>query len=334
MGSHPYFGCDFFSFFSVLFYRFWMFVTGRLPFESLASDEIQLVVLMAVAISGALVGTFLVLRKMTMLANALSHTVLLGIVVVYLLCQTLSVPALLLAALLSGIVTTFLTEFLTRVIKLQEDASIGLIFSILFALGIVLVSLFSRNGHIGTELVMGNVDALRLEDIKLVFAMLGMNALLFFLFYRGFKITTFDPLLARFFGFSPLLFNYLLMVQSSLTLIGAFRAVGVLMILAFLVLPTLTARLMTHDLPKLVGLSLGLGSLASLIGVALSRHMLSYYGIGLSTGGIVVIVLGIFYLITIGAYFMKSLIDNSKLSGYDLAANHHQEENETNSCTG
>jgi len=299
MYFNPYTDQDFLGFFGVFFSRLFLFVTGQLPFESLVSDEVQIMVLTCVAATGAMVGTFLILRRMIMLANALSHTILLGIVIAFLLCDSLTLPILMVAALITGIATTFLTEYLNRVIKLQEDASIGLIFSIFFAFGILLLTLFSRNVHIGTELIMGNVDALQRGDIKIVFSVFGINALLFLLLYYGFKITTFDPNLARAFGFSPLLFNYLLMVQTSAAAVGAFRAVGVLMVMAFFVLPPLTARLLTNRLPTLIGLSALIGAMASAVGVAISRNILTVWGVGLSTAGIVVIVLGIFYLCAI-----------------------------------
>ena len=122
MYINPYSDQDFFGFFGTFFSRLFLFLTGRLSFESLVSDEIQVIVLACVAVTGALVGTFLILRRMVMLANALSHTILLGIVVAFLLCDTLTLPILLAAALITGIATTFLTEYLNRVIKLQEDA--------------------------------------------------------------------------------------------------------------------------------------------------------------------------------------------------------------------
>jgi manganese/zinc/iron transport system permease protein len=312
---NPYTDQDFFSFFSVLFSRLFSFFYGKIFLKDLATDEIQLVVLICVAAASALVGTFLVLRRMAMLANALSHTVLLGIVIAYLLCNSLSIPSLMTAALITGIITTFFTEFLNKVVKLQEDASIGLVFSCLFALGILLLTLFSRNVHVGAELIMGNVDALQKNDIKIVAAVLGVNGVLFLVLYYGFKITTFDPTLARTFGFSPIFFNYLLMVQTSATVVGAFRAVGVLMVLAFLVLPPLTARIFTHRLTPLIGLAAFIGVLASFVGVSLSRHILTFIGFGVSTGGIVVIVLGIFYIIAI---LYKHLVDFSGKDGYDL----------------
>lgn len=300
---NPYSDQTFFGFFWTLAQRFLALFSGDF---SLASDEIQIAVLVGLSISSALVGTFLVLRRMTMLANALSHTVLFGIVCAYLVMtyffqaqgpyKTLSIPILMLAAFGTGLLTTFLTEFLTRVMKVQEDASIGLVFSMLFALGIILITLFSKNVHIGTELVMGNVDALQKADVKGIFAVLGINIALFLLLFNGFKITAFDPQLAKALGFSPVFFNYLLMVQTSLTAIGSFRAVGVLMVLAFLVIPVLTARLLTHSLSMLIILSAACGSLASLLGVAISRHVLTCFGVGLSTGGIVVVVMGLMYM--------------------------------------
>ncbi|NGX61098.1 MAG: Manganese transport system membrane protein MntB [Chlamydiae bacterium] len=296
---NPYTDQNFFTFFWVFAQRVWGFFSGEISFSSLSSDELQVFVLVGVSASSALVGTFLILRKMTMLANALSHTILLGIAVVYLLFASLSFPLLLLAALATGALTTFLTDFLVRVVKLQKDASIGLVFNLLFALGILLVSLFCRNTHLGTELIMGNVDALQKSDLSLVFTILGINLSLILLLFPGYTLTTFDPKLARSFGISPTFFQYLLMVQTSFTAIGAFRAVGVIMVLSFIVAPPLTARLFTHTLSTLLWLSVGIGSLASFIGVALSRHIFTYFGVGLSTGGIVVTLLALFYILAL-----------------------------------
>src|SRR4029077_18141377 len=104
----------------------------------------------------------------TMLANSLSHTILLGIVIAFLIGSSsegfhegrLNLTLLFAAALGSGLLTAVVTEILTKSVKLQEDASLGLVFTTFFALGIVLVNLLARNVHIGAEVVMGNVDAL------------------------------------------------------------------------------------------------------------------------------------------------------------------------------
>lgn len=305
--TNPYSGLSFWGFFQELFFRFFAFLSGQLPTGALVSDEIQIIVLSSVAISSALVGSFLVLRKMTMLANALSHTILLGIVVAFVFSQStllessehyhpINIQLMLFASLVVGVLTAFLTEFLTKTARLQEDASTGIVFTSLFALGIILVTLLTRSAHVGTEVVMGNVDSLHLDDCKLVLIILALNILFSLLFFKEYKITTFDPALSKALGISTLFFNYLLMVQASATIIGAFRAVGVLMVLAFITGPVLAARLITHQLKRLILVAAALGCLASITGVALARHLLSVYGIPLSTSGIVVCVIVVLFL--------------------------------------
>lgn len=302
---NPYSEQHFIGFFGQLFHRLYLFATGSLSWKSLAADEVQLLVLSAIALSSVLVGAFLVLRRMTMLANSISHTILLGIVGAYLLTRgnlvastaELPMSALLIAAIVMGLFTSFLTEFLIRKAKLQEDASTGLVFTSLFAIGIIAATLLTKSAHIGIEAVMGNVDGLHIDDCLFAMGILLFNAIVFFVFYKEFVLTTFDPVLAKMLGVSTVFFNYLLMVQVSATVVGAFKAVGVLMVLAFLTGPILTARLLTDDLKKMIGLAAVLGVLASLIGVALSRHMLTVHGMALSTGGLVVCVITAFFVV-------------------------------------
>lgn len=306
----PYFDQTFFSFFQVLGTRLWLFLSGQLPLNQLAADEIQLLVLSSVGISAALVGSFLILRKMTMLANSISHTILLGIVIAYLLGSTVSemheghlnLPLLLTAAVIVGLVTALTTEALTKIVKLQEDASTGLVFSSFFALGIVLVNLFTRNAHIGAEVVMGNADALSPDDIQLSFVILILNLFFIIFLFKEWKITTFDPAFAKALGFFPQGFNYLLMALVSITVVGAFRAVGVLMVLTFITAPALIARLFCHRLSMLLFFASLIAALASIVGVALSRHLLSTWGLALSTGGVIVTLLGCTYFV---AAFIK-----------------------------
>lgn len=305
---NPYTGQTFFGFIYEFLIRVWSFLRGDLSIDHLVADEIQVIVLVGVAASSALVGTFLVLRKMTMLANSLSHTILVGIVAAFMITsdglmgdshghsQPINVQAMLIASLMMGLVTTFLTELLTKWGRLQEDASTGIVFTSLFSIGVIAVTVLTRNAHIGTEVVMGNVDALQFDDCKLVYVILLINVILFSLFFKEYKISTFDPGLSRAVGISPTIFNYLLMIQVSATVIGAFRAVGVLMVLAFITGPALTARMLTHDLKKMLLLAVGIGSAASFAGVALSRHVLSVYGVALSTAGLVVCTILMIYL--------------------------------------
>ena len=298
---NPYSGHSFFGFFAVLFHRIFLFFKGDL--HSIASDEVQLLVLVLIALSSALIGTFLVLKKMTMLANSLSHTILLGIVGAFLIGKylfsgnegiyTLHMPTLIIGALITALLTTFSTEFLHKKLRLQEDASIGLIFTAFFALGVVLVTTLSRNSHLGIEAIMGNVDALHPDNVKQVFYLFLFNAGLIFLFFRRLEVAAFDHQLARNLGISLVFFNYLLMFQTALTAIGSFRAVGAFLFLAFLVAPVLTARFFTERLKPLLFVAVGIGAVASIASVALSRHFLSVYNIPLATSGLAATVLGV-----------------------------------------
>lgn len=305
MNLNPYFDQNFFSFFAVFFYRLWLMLTGQIALDQLASDEIQCFALAGLGVASALVGSFLVFRKMTMLANSLSHTILLGIVLAFILGSSqeemhegkLNLPILLLASMLISLLTVLTTEFLSKVAKLQEDASIGLVFSAFFALGIVLVNLLTRNAHIGAEVVMGNVDALHHDDLKIVLFIFFLTVATTLIFYRGWMITTFDPGFARILGFSTAFYNYFLMILVSLTVVAAFRAVGVLMVLTFITAPPLMARLYCIRFSKLLLLACFLAILFSLVGVALARHILSVQGIALSTAGVVVTLMGTSYLI-------------------------------------
>lgn len=318
---NPYWGTSFFEFIVLFFNRMSQWVFGSLTLNELASDEVQVLALICIAFSGALVGCFLVLKRMTMLANSLSHTILLGIVGSYLLLfhslntfqLDIDLKILLIASLLTGLITTVLTQFLTQVFRLQEDASIGLVFTTLFALGIVLVTLFTRNMHIGTEVVMGNVDALHPNDLKMVFYIGLVNIGIIGLLFKEFKLISFDPALAKAIGFSPQFFSYLLMVLTAATAIAAFRAVGVLLFLAFITAPVLSARLLTDRLEKVIIYALLIGIGASFFGVALSRHILSSFQIPLSTAGLVVTLLGFLFVLSILIHLGKRRFFKTKL---------------------
>lgn len=292
--ANPYSNASFFEFFGVFFGRLGAFLSDPFHF-SLASDELQMAVLACIAVSGALIGPFLVLRRMTMLANALSHTILLGIVITFLFFPSHdlhdSMPLFLLASVIMGLFTTFLTEFLTSTLGLQADASTGLTFTSLFALGIILVTLLTRNTHIGTEVVMGNVDALQGDDLFWAALIALMNVVLIVLFFKEYLITTFDKGLAAALGFAPVIFSYLLMTQVSITVVSGFRAVGVLMVLALITGPALTARLLSDKLKHILVIASLLGIFGAVFGVALARHLLSVHDFALSTAGVTVCVL-------------------------------------------
>lgn len=317
----PYWNEDFWGFFQAFGRRIGEILFQKTPF---ASDEIQVFTLSFLAISCALLGGILQLRKMVMLANSLSHTILLGIIAAFLVTapsmtegvgyQPLSFSTLLIASFITALFTSFFTQFVTHSLKLQEDASIGLVFTSLFALGIVAVTLFTRNVHLGTEAVMGNPDVLQKSDCKTAFWLALVNIGVFTLFFRQFQILSFDKNLASALGIRSSFFHYLLMLLLSATAIASFRAVGVLLVLSFLVCPFLIARRFCARLRPLLALSCFIGIVSSFLGVALSRHFLTQYGWALSTGGIVSTLLALFYLLSLLYGSIKKRVVNWTLS--------------------
>jgi manganese/zinc/iron transport system permease protein len=270
------------------------------------TDWIQMLVLSSVAISCGLLGPFLVLRKMTMFANALSHTILIGIALAFLITGSyFALPSLLIGALIAAFMTAFFTGGLVRFFKLTEDASIGLVFTTLFALGVAVVTLFMRDVHLGLEAVMGNADIVTLADLKLTFSLVGINLLSIVLFFRQLQITSFDQGLAKTLGIRCSVFQFFLLFLVAMTCIGAFRAVGVLLVLAFLVGPYLIARKFCNRLPWLLLVSPLIGVGTSILGVLVSRLCLEWFDLPLSTGGIVTSLLGLIFILSRLGRFTK-----------------------------
>jgi manganese/zinc/iron transport system permease protein len=314
---NPYWGNTFFEFFLTLAKRILLFLQGQ-TFE-LFADELQILVLVLISLSCATVGLFLVLRKMTMLANALSHTILVGIIGAFWIHQFL-VPqescsnfievlpndSLLIASgFVMAALTTFLTESCIRFFSVAEDAATAIVFAFLFALGILLVTCTSKDSHIGIELVMGNVDALHRGDLRLVFWVFVITACSFLFFWRFICVATFDPVFSGLCGISSQKVSYLLMVLTAVCSIGAFRAVGVLMVLALFVTPVLIARLFCDRLSSLLVVSASFACMISVIGVALTRHLLSVYDIAASTSGVIVALLFLFYCLSLIAKYVR-----------------------------
>ncbi|MDN3505048.1 MAG: metal ABC transporter permease [Rhabdochlamydiaceae bacterium] len=311
---NPYWGQNFVSFLAIFFKRFFGVITGNLP---LAPDELQIFTLSLIGVSTAIIGVFLVLRKSTMQANSLSHTTLLGITLVVIFYGFFttnetgqffhfSLTKLILSALITAFATLFFTRFLQEKMRVQTDASIGLVFSLFFALGILLVTLYTRNMHIGVEAIMGNVDALHPNDLFLSLAICFINVAVTIVLYSWYKMTTFDLNLAKSFGIKVGLIETILILQTTLTIMGGFRAVGVILILAMITAPVITARLFTNRLYSLFFFSIAISVLASFFSVALSRHILSVTKVASSTSALNILFLLLFFIISATLTFVLS----------------------------
>ncbi|MDE3046062.1 MAG: metal ABC transporter permease [Verrucomicrobiota bacterium] len=308
---NPYSGANFFQFFYLLFKRL---ISGGI--WTPAADEVQLAVLSCCALACGLIGPFLTLKRMSMFANSLSHTVLPGIVIAFLLVSTLwqgrwnDPSVFLLGALFAAVLTAVLTEGLGRLFRLQEDASIGLVFTSLFAIGVALVTLYTRNAHLSVEAIMGNPDALQLSDLRFSALIALFNLLAVALLYRRLLLSAFDESLGRTLGFSAFFSRSALFLITALTCMGAFRAVGALVVLALLVGPYLIARLFCHRVSHLLIWTPLIGILLCSAGVALSRAILSTTGVPLSTSGLIATLIGAAFLLATSFKKLRFLAAN------------------------
>ncbi|RMH52113.1 MAG: metal ABC transporter permease [Bacteroidetes bacterium] len=247
--------------------------------------EIQLVAVL-VAVACALPGTFLVLRRMAMLSDAISHAILPGIVVGFFLTHDLGSPLLIALAALTGVLTVSLVELLHRTRLVREDAAIGLVFPMLFSLGVILIARYAGDVHLDTDAVLlGELafvpfDRLQAGGLDLgpraAWVMGGivlLNTLFITVFYKELKLAAFDAGLAAALGFAPAVLHYALMGLVSVTAVAAFDAVGSILVVALMIGPPATARLLTDRLPWMIGGGVGLGAMSAVGGYGLA-HLL------------------------------------------------------------
>ena len=264
-----------------------------------------LIVAVIVSIACAIPGVFLVLRKTSLMSDAISHAVLPGIVVGFLLTHSLSSPLLFIGAVATGVLTVFLSELLVKTALVKEDAAIGLVFPVLFSIGVILVSRFTGDVHLDTdavllgELVFTPLDRLSFLGYDLgprtawvMGVILVLNLLLLLLLFKELKLTTFDRGLAASLGFSPVLIQYLLMIDVSVTTVGAFDAVGSILVVALMIAPASAAYLLTDNLKLMVLFSVIIAVLSSISGFALAWVM------DASAAGAIAAMCGLFFLLS------------------------------------
>lgn len=237
-----------------------------------------------VAASCALVGSFLVLRRMALLGDAISHAVLPGIVLAFLFTGDRSALPMVLGAGALGVLTVALVELFNRSRRLKEDAAIGVVFPALFSIGVILISRYTASVDLDLDCVLYGEIAYAPWDLlfwggaslgpKALWVNGGtllLNLLLVGLLFKELKVTTFDPELAQSLGFSPVLLHYVLMSAVSVTVVGAFESVGAILVVAMLVVPPATAYLLTDRLGVMLGLGVALGVVSAIGGYFLAR---------------------------------------------------------------
>lgn len=259
-------------------------------------------VLIVTALACAIPGTFLVLRKHAMVADALSHTILLGIVLAYFITKDIASPFLIISAAIFGVITVYSIEALLKTGLVKSDSATGLVFPLFFAIAVILISKYARNVHIDNDVVlMGEVIFASLNKTE-IFGLeipkaflsslisLLLNSTFIAVFFKELKLLAFDAESARLSGFSEPFLNYALMTLVSLTAVSSFEAVGAILVISFFITPAAIARLLTKSLKSTIFLSAGIAVFNSVAGWYIANKL------NVSMAGSCAVVAGILWL--------------------------------------
>jgi manganese/zinc/iron transport system permease protein len=244
------------------------------------SVELEILLIAIVtAVAAALPGTYLVLRRLALVSDAISHAILPGIVVAFFVTGDLASPLLVAAAAATGVLTVALIEAVSRSRLVPEDAAIGLVFPALFALGVVLVSRYAGDVHLDTDAVLlGELAFAPFDRFSVAGHDLGpvalwtmggillINVAFISVLYKELKLATVDAGLAAALGLSPALLHYGLMTIVSITAVGAFSAVGSILVVALMIAPPATAYLLADRFAPMLGLSALAAALSAVTG--------------------------------------------------------------------
>lgn len=266
-----------------------------------AELEIQLIASLVGACCSTL-GCFLLLRKLSLLADAISHAMLLGIAATFILLPNLQALAKI-AAAMSGVVLVFCIEGLRKIFAVQEHTSIGLVFPLFFSLGVLLISVYAGNIHLDLDIVIlgelaftpfqrfnfGQISFAQSLVIMLVIFVLVSTFL--GVFYKELKLSTFDPSLAKALGFAPYWLQQTLLILVCFTAVGAFEAVGIVLVVAYFVVPAACAVLLTKSLGKMLLCSVSISVGCALLGF----HLAIFWDV--SIAGLTSSLLGLVFLL-------------------------------------
>ncbi|MBI69119.1 MAG: iron ABC transporter [Phycisphaerae bacterium] len=258
----------------------------------------------------ALPGTLLVLRRMSLMGEAISHTVLPGIAIAFLVTGTRDPISMFIGAIVIGILTALFVHVIQTYGKVEIGASIGIVFTVLFAFGLILIRQALDHVHIDPDCVLyGSIEFAYFEQEDLFGymvprsfiingAMLLVNALLLLLFYKEMKIASFDHALAKSQGFKPELMHYVLMTMTAVTAVAAFESVGSILVVAMFIVPPATAYLLTDRYWMLMVIAIIVACLSSVIGHLSAITVPTWFGFsGTVTSGAMTVAAGALFVI-------------------------------------
>jgi len=270
----------------------WIIVTGMLS-----------------AMSCALLGNYLVLRRMSMMGDAISHAVLPGLAIAFLISGSRDSLPMLIGAVGVGVLTAVLIQAISKLSGLDQGASMGVIFTTLFALGLILIRQAADHVDLDPGCVLYGAIELTPLDVYTLFGwevpraaltnglMLFINLLFVVFFFKELRITSFDPALATTMGFNAGIMHYVLMALVAATTIAAFESVGSILVIAMLIVPAATAHLLTDRLATMIAISLAAAALAAVLGHVGAITVPAWIGFrDTSTAGMMAVAAGVLFV--------------------------------------
>ncbi|WP_439951166.1 metal ABC transporter permease [Halalkalibacter krulwichiae] len=243
-----------------------------------------LVAAILVGVICGVIGCFIILRGMALMGDAISHAVLPGVVIAYMLGANFFI-----GATITGVLTALAIGYVSQNSRIKDDSAIGIMFTAAFALGIVLITGLRGTGVDLWHILFGNVLAVSRSDLYVTLGIGAFVLAMIVLFYRPLLLSTFDPVMAKATGIPVRLVHYLLMLLLSLVTVASLKTVGIVLVVAMLITPGATAYLLTDRLPVMLSLSAVFGVLSAVIGM--------YYSVvyDVASGASIVLVASIFF---------------------------------------
>nr|YP_009296781.1 maturase [Bangiopsis subsimplex]AOM66124.1 maturase [Bangiopsis subsimplex]ARO90319.1 manganese transport system membrane protein [Bangiopsis subsimplex] len=255
----------------------------------------SLIVAIGVGLLCAIVGSYLMVQRLALLGDAISHSVMPGLALAFIY----KIP-IILGALIAAILSTILITWLNKEYPLKEDTVIGIIFASFFAVGIVLISIIQRDNKIDlNHFLFGNILGVTLEDVIATSLICSFVLFIISYLYKELLFYTFDPLGAEALGLPVKQLNFCLMVLVALTTVASMKAVGVVLVLALLIIPSASAYLLVTRLDQVMTIASSIGIISSILGMYIS------YFCNVPSGPSIVVVASVFFCISLTLY--KSL---------------------------
>lgn len=272
-------------------------------------------------ISSGVLGSFAFLRKRGLIGDVLAHAALPGICLAFLITGTKNPFAFMIGAIITGLLASLIIQWVTRYSKIKEDTALGLVLSVFFGIGIVLLTQIQHQ-HNGNQsgldkFLFGQSAALIEEDLL----MMGISAvillLISFLLFKEFKILCFDPQFGAALGFPIRLLDFLLMFLLVIAVVNGLQAAGIVMMAALLITPAAAARYWTERLDHMVIIAAGIGALSGILGTIISGSIEQ-----MSTGPVIVLAATILFMISLLFAPKKGLI-SKWFRRYQFRKQHH-----------